>query len=527
MAEKRLRYSVKRMDSVLMAGLVIATVYAQSFSLLYRVNVEANIVLSGFCILICVVLRRQMKQFLRERLANLPLSARILIPLLFVLWSFFASRGYMVPDMDIYHGQSIRWIEEYGVVKGLGNLHCRFGYNSSIFAVSALYSMKFLLGRSLHAINGLIAFILSLTALELGKAFRRRRMLLSDYARVGAIYYLTTIYDEVIAPSSDYAVMCVIFFIIIKWLTQLEKEDAQERDRIAPYALLCVMGIWTITLKLTAGLILLLTVKPACMLIKNKKWKETGIYLVLGLVTAIPWMARTVIITGWLLYPFADLDLFSVDWKIVDESIIRRDSYLIRIWAKAANTLKDTSLRSWFPHWFRNALSTMERLLVVTDLVVCAGTAVSAVIIFVKRRWRQLDLLLVMGTLSSCYLFWQFSAPMVRYGYAYVLLTAAVAGGYILEKLKLTKFAYLALVLYGAYKVYTCCGYVTLCWLRPCYIWSETYESYEVESYEVDGVTFYYSPYEGPTGYDAFPSAPTRAELELRGEGLKDGFRPK
>ena len=91
MAEKRLRYSVKRMDSVLMAGLVIATVYAQSFSLLYRVNVEANIVLSGFCILICVVLRRQMKQFLRERLANLPLSARILIPLLFVLWSFFAS----------------------------------------------------------------------------------------------------------------------------------------------------------------------------------------------------------------------------------------------------------------------------------------------------------------------------------------------------------------------------------------------------------------------------------------------------
>lgn len=525
--EKRLQHSVKRMDSVLMAGLVIVTVYAQSFSLFYRVSVEANIVLSGFSILICIMLRRQMKQFLSEKLAGLSLAVRILIPLLFVLWSFFASRGYMVPDMDIYHGQSIRWIEEYGVVKGLGNLHCRFGYNSSIFAVSALYSMKFLLGRSLHAINGLIAFILSLTVLELGKAFRRRRMLMSDYARVGAIYYLTTIYDEIIAPSSDYAVMCAIFFIIIKWLTQLEKENGQERDSIAPYALLCVMGVWTITLKLTAGLILLLTIKPACMLIKRRKWKETGIYLALGIVTVFPWMARTVIITGWLLYPFAGLDLFSVDWKIVDESIILRDSYLIRIWAKAANTLEDTSLRSWFPHWFRNALSTTEKLLVVTDLIACAATVVSAAVVFIKKRWRQLDLLLVMGTLSCCYLFWQFSAPMVRYGYAYVLLTAAITCGYILEKIKLAKVGYAVFVLYGVYKLYTCCGYVTLCWLRPCYIWSETYESYEVESYEIDGVTFYYSPYEGPTGYDAFPSAPTRAELELRGEELKDGFRPR
>lgn len=525
--EKRLHYSVKHMDSILMAGLVIVTIYAQSFSLVYRVNVEANIVLSVFSIVICVLLRKQMKQFLKERLVNLSLLSRILIPLLLVLWSFFASRGYMVPDMDIYHGQSIRWIEEYGVVKGLGNLHCRFGYNSSLFAVSALYSMKFLLGRSMHAVNGLIAFILSLTALDLGKAFRRRKMQLSDYARVGAIYYLTTIYDEIIAPSSDYAVMCVIFFIVIKWLTQLEKENEEERNSIVPYALLCVMGVYAITLKLTAGLILLLTVKPACLLIKKKRWKEIGIYLALGLATAAPWMTRTVIITGWLFYPFADLDLFSVDWKIVDESIIRSDSYLIRIWAKAANTLEDTSLRSWFPHWFRNALSSTERLLIAADFTACAATAVIAVVIFVKKRWHQLDILLVMGTVCCCYLFWQFSAPMIRYGYAYVLLLAALVGGYILEKMKLAKVAYFVLVLYGGYKLYICYDYIALFRTWPNYIWSETYENYEVESYEIDGVTFYYSPFEGPTGYDAFPSAPTRAEMELRGEGLKDGFRPK
>lgn len=57
-------------------------------------------------------------------------------------------------DSDLYHAQSIRWIEEYGVVPGLGNLHERFAYNSSFFALSALFSMKFLCGTSMHTMSG-------------------------------------------------------------------------------------------------------------------------------------------------------------------------------------------------------------------------------------------------------------------------------------------------------------------------------------------------------------------------------------
>ena len=31
-------------------------------------------------------------------------------------------------DTPLYHAQSIRWIEDYGAVKGLGNIHNRFAY---------------------------------------------------------------------------------------------------------------------------------------------------------------------------------------------------------------------------------------------------------------------------------------------------------------------------------------------------------------------------------------------------------------
>ena len=55
---RALCYQIKRVDSILMTGLVIATVYAQVFSLFYRVNVEANVILTAVCVLLCIVMRR-------------------------------------------------------------------------------------------------------------------------------------------------------------------------------------------------------------------------------------------------------------------------------------------------------------------------------------------------------------------------------------------------------------------------------------------------------------------------------------
>ena len=94
-------------------------------------------------------------------------AGKLVLAISIILWCFCTSRGYMHYDSDLYHAQSIRWIEEYGIVKGLGNIHVRFAYNSSFFALSALYSMKFLCGRSLHTVNGLIALLLWIQVLAL------------------------------------------------------------------------------------------------------------------------------------------------------------------------------------------------------------------------------------------------------------------------------------------------------------------------------------------------------------------------
>ena len=518
-------YCLKRMDSLLMAGLVMATVYAQIFSLFGGVGLTANVLLLVACIVICVLCGKSMKAYVVQGWKAYGIAKKVLLLALIGLWAYFSSRGYIHYDTDLYHAQSIRWIEEYGVVPGLGNLHERFAYNSCFFAVSALYSMRFLLGESMHAVSGFFALLLSLTVLDITKSWKRKKFLLSDYARVGAIYYLTTIIEEVVSPASDYSIMCVIFFIVIKWLDLL----AEEEKEIAPYALLCVAGVYALTLKLTAGLILLLLIKPAYLLIKEKRVKEIFLYLGMGLLVAVPWFARTVIISGWLVYPFPALDLFSVDWKM-DAALIEVDAAQISAWGKALYNvaLVDTPLTQWIPNWFRTTLSGTEKLLILGNVCCIFLYAIGIIWILAKKQWQQLDLALVLGTVISSYLFWQVSAPLMRYGYAYVLLGNFLTIGWVLVRIgwnRLENLVYFGILLYGGYKLFTMGEYIYGTRLIDCYVWQADYGTYELESYEIDGVTFYKPVTGDRTGYEYFPAAPTRAAIELRGEGLEDGFR--
>ncbi len=533
--ERALHYTIKYLDAFLVSGLIITTVYAEIWSLFGGVGMAANIVLLVLSFLCVVIWNKRLVGDIRQMFQDTSKKRKVAIVLLILAWAYFTSHGYFAYGSDLYHGQSIRWIEEYGVVKGLGNLHERFAYNSASFALSALFSMKFLLGRSLHTISGLWALLLSITALDVAHSFKRKKMILSDYARIAAIYYLITIMDEVVAPASDFAIMCMLFWIVIRWIDTVEAQRGVDDKsgggvNITPYALLCVAGVYALTLKLTAGLILLLLIKPAYLLIKEKKWKEIVLYLTMGLAVAVPWFARTVLISGWLIYPFGALDLFDVDWKIHPQ-IVEVDAADIKVWARGLydTALVDVPMHQWVGNWFRNELGTMEKLLILAAL---AGIVMMLFMIVRTIRCRKkenigenLDYLLVSVTMIASYLFWQCSAPMVRYGYVYILLTAALPFGMILLTIGKDRVIYYLVLLYGAYKLLMIGDYMYDSRYADNYIWQAEYGEYQIGTYDVDGNIFYYSLDGDRTGYHFFPASPEPANIELRGDDLADGFR--
>ena len=530
----RLHYQIRTADSILAIGLVIATVYAQIWSLFYKVGITANLILLIVCMISFCYGRREAQYLLQIQRKSCSVIRGIGIMMLILVWAYCTSRGYMHYDSDLYHAQSIRWIEEYGIVKGLGNIHVRFAYNSSFFALSALYSMPYIFGQSMHSVNGLMALILSIEAFRIVDAWKRRKLLLSDFARAAALFYLTLIYGEIMAPASDYAIMCTVFYIIIKWLAR--SESKQEADIVTPYALLCVAGVYAVSLKLTAGLILLLTIKPAIMLIRRKRWKEIILYLCMGVGVITPWLIRTVWISGYLLYPFPALDLFSVDWKIPAQAAAL-DAAEIKTWGRGLNnaSLVNLPMTEWFPKWFGGTLPMLGKLFIAADIL-CLMIGAFIIIATVYKKKQQWDSILVWLTVAASYIFWQVSAPLLRYGYAYVLLVIALTGGMLWGICFQTKQTgnrpgmldrglCILLLMLGLVKIYSLGSYMIGQSTLPYYVNQQDYGSYELDSYQVNGVTFYYPVSGDRVGYDPFPALPRLTEFEFRGDTLKQGFR--
>lgn len=516
-------YRLKHMDSILMTGLVCAAVYAQIFSLFHKVSALTNGILFLFSLAVLLTFREKLRADIKQTWDRTGTLSKILIPILLLVWAFCTSRGYQCPDAASYYAHSIRWIEEYGIVPGQALTGYRFSYNSSSFALSALYSMKFLLGQSMHAMAGWFAFLISITVLDIIKGYKKLRW--SDYANAAVIYYLTTIWDEIAAPSSDYITMCVVFFLFIKWIRLLERPKNEQQT--APYALLCVLGVFALTLKITAALVLLLLLKPVCSLLRERRFKEILLYLALGLAIAVPWMCRSVLLSGWLIYPLTLLDFFDLPWK-QKTGWIKFDIDCIKGWGKGLSSQQaDAPIWEWFGGWFWSVLEAGQKVFVLFSIVSLFLIVPLCIASFIKKRQEDADKLLVLFTISCSYLYWQLSAPLPRYGYAYLLLLPALTFGLIILLFGRDSFVRAALALYGLYKAWKLAIYISSCYLLlPYYIRQVEYDApqYPVSAIEINGITFYHSEWES-LGYEYFPSIPsTYAEIRLRGDSLEDGF---
>ncbi len=536
-------YSVKWFGSFTMCGLAGAAVYAQIFSLFAPVGAAAGLLLCAVCLGSAFLCRDRLIKDWRQRMRDFgelrKTSERKAwfgvtgFLLLFLLFAYGTSRGILHYDTALYHAQSIRWIEEYGVVKGLGNLHCRLAYNSSSFALSALYSMVFLGGQSYHCAAGFLALTVAALCLEPVRTVGKRRLRPSDFARVMGIYYLLMIFDEMISPASDYFMVLMAFWLIIRWMDLLEAEEKE----IFPFAMLCVLSAFLLTVKLSAALIVLFTLKPALSLLRERRWKETGIYLGLGILTVLPYLIRNVILSGWLVYPFTGIDMFRVDWKI-PEGIAAYDAREIQVWGRGYSDVTKYGLPvwEWMPGWFRG-LGGTEKIFVLA--------AVLSVLVFGLRfvRWAVRkgkapgEHLFPEAVVSLCFLFWLFSSPLIRYGCVYVYLTTAVVWGDVCTEFfeeshrtgrkcgrHMEKACMLLISLFLVYKAAAFGREIVSSYVNDYWLCQKDYDNYETESYEIDGVLFYRPVSGDQTGYESFPSSPATAAVRLRGTDIGAGF---
>lgn len=548
-------YKVKNGVAYILAGLTVATVYAQFFSLFSGVSTVANIGLLLMCMAIICFYRKRLEEFGKDIIRILRRETwRVPVYLLLILlFAYGTSRGYMHFDTGLYHAQSIRWIEEYGVVPGLANVQARFGYNSAAFPLTALYSMKEVFGQSLHTTAGFFALLASFMALDLYKLFGGKKIELADFARIGLVFYLGVIFSQMMSPASDYYAQLLLFMILILWLEEDAYQEEKGLQQATPYGLLCILIVYAVTIKFSVAVLLLLVIKPAVMLLKSKEWKRIIMYIVTGFVTALPFFIRNVVISGWLVYPFAGIDLFNVDWKI-PKGQVQYDAMEIGVYGKGMTdvTLKDTPFSGWCPAWFAG-LKALEKLFVLATIAAFAAGIIYLLWIFFKDRKREkkadpkeqkkevlwnidLNFGLVFIVFCISTVFWFVSAPLVRYGYAYITVVPLITFGKLLlqgngiERLRpyaewFHKAFCFILFCFILTRISGLTDDIRRTFKEPYYVAQVDYPDGEASVQMVDGVTFYVPEESGQIGYYKFPASLLIQPIELRGESIEDGFR--
>lgn len=464
--------------------------------------------------------------------------------LTYILWASFAY------DPTYYHYQNIHWNEEYPAVYGLGNLEDRFGFNSSYLLLSAVFTFRFIFGEPIYGVLSVsFVWFVCWIIYELVKSnYELKRIILLVLFLIFYITNSSPINDSVADTSTDTIPSIFIFYLFARLI--LYPENLKKS-----YLLYIAVPVSLITFKLSSGVISLISLYILIMLIKEKEYKTVAFICVLSLFLLVPWLARNVIITGYLIYPLHEINLFSFDWKIPEDvAMQQRDHmkhYATLIFSKmiSGKAFGETALLS----------------LVVSLILFIYSIVVISPLVMIYKRIKKVSisksLYLAFGTLLISTLAWIASAPDYRFACG-ILVSIAFLTLVLLfgtKERKLPKAGNLALLFFtvamlGLSAKRTHNYYALLSTfedregVKP--LSSILYTPYSSGDqakrrkffpayipHQMGEVTIFISTDPDGRCYDKLPAVPDDnilptkfqpiSKIEARGNSLRDGFRPK
>lgn len=523
----------------LITGIILLAVYAQIISLFTAVTyIFAFIALAAGIILLLVFSKDWWTGFWKC-IKEIKWYEWILFLVFTVFVMFLTSLYPQQYDNYLYQAQMLRYYEEYGVVKGMGNISTRLGFNSSIYGLMALYSFKGIYGFSLHTVNSAICLFFGIFAIHKLCRTGKAKAYVSCGLAGAVLAYVFYNVNELNCIGTDLPSNMLGLMVMLLFAEEVEKK---EKDTFI-YGLLALYIVYTVTVKVSMGMLGILVFYPAFVMIKKKEWKRIGVFISAGLIILVPWLIRNVLISGWLIYPFPALDLFDVKWKIPYKSAVYEQILIIGWGRLRTGRAAEMAFAEWFPLWFQ-ALPRRYRLLMYLNVLTLIYEILQSGYSVFKKKKEMLLWGILKITIVVSLMYWLFSAPDVRFAWCYLtafpiicIFTSEIWR--IIEKISLKKvrigtvlFSCMLLVFGVSVFVKNNCAEVLKTSivgrinLQAFYIYQGDFSVLPVEEYIINGDTFYWSPAGDQAGYYGFPGTTDKALLDnlgYLGENFEDG----
>ncbi|NPV56877.1 MAG: hypothetical protein HPY76_09460 [Anaerolineae bacterium] len=337
-------------------------------------------------------------------------------------------------DYGLYHLQTVKWFSAYPLVPGLGNLHHRLAFNHAIFLFGALLNAGSSLGLGYYLTTNVPAYALILQGALGLIALIRARSVISKTEVFMALILPAVLWHFSHLPMVGYSADNLVFIIqvvVIAWLLELfdHKADLAAFQRQARRVLaLSALGI---ALKLSFAFFALMVTLVVLALWWTRFRKQTvaPFKTMLGwaglmLVWVAPWLARNVIMSGYLLYPSTFIAL-PVKWRMpghLADGLTR----IITLWARTdSDGIPYTGDLNWFITWAQRFPYIPRQALLIGVIVLLL---VGVVYLLGRGRLRLAgDLLAVIGISLGAGVSWFISAPDYRFSGAllFILMVSA------------------------------------------------------------------------------------------------------
>jgi hypothetical protein len=339
-------------------------------------------------------------------------------------------------DAGLYQIQSVKWTTDYAIVPGLGNLHGRLAFNNSYHLVIAAFDVGgFPNGRGTHLANGLPLLVLTAWGLTGLVAFLAHgdHSAYTVYRALTLPVALRHIFQvSLYSPDNDLLALLVGLVALGLLLRTLTEPTHTARGAwLAALGWLVGVGV---AFKLSFAFLgagIALTVF-AVHLLDRQPLRFVVMAALGGLLLVVPWMGRSVVMSGYPLYP-STFAPFPVDWQMIPE-VGEQEAEWVRAWARQPGITghsgefltPDLIGWRWLIPWLFDTFTTTPNLFDVTLPLTMALTFVVSLWPYRREVGRGVWILLPIG---AALVAWWVVAPSPRFaGAAFWGLAGSLAG---------------------------------------------------------------------------------------------------
>ncbi|MFN3754853.1 LIC_10190 family membrane protein [Flavobacterium sp.] len=291
-------------------GLFGITLLASSWAIFGPINVGFHFFLLILSLGFGFGFKTELKEIIKSTLLQFntfSLSIKILFGISSLLILAQSATLPFIVDNETYYIQTIKWLNEYGFVPGLANLHLFLGQTSGWHITQSVYSFSFLYD-SLNDLNGYLFLMGNFWA------FQKLHSYFSDGNRMDLVFGLLPLayvflFQFISAPSPDLVVYFIGFIIFSLYL------ELQLDFKLEKFSIITALVLFVIYNKITAVVLLLLPliffVKYAALL-KNQLIR---LQLLSGLVLFL-FSVKNILLTGYPFYPLTIFPYSTADYLV-------------------------------------------------------------------------------------------------------------------------------------------------------------------------------------------------------------------